>query len=238
MNKSNKMLIGLIIGAIFFATAAVVGANIILKNKDKNNTNNEVKKPETMGQTCPIKMDYVIDENFGLYKDIALTKNEEENLYNILNSLEYSDVLDSVVIPRYEINFCEKTLSIGDNEIVSYNKDVVSITKGYEDLKNYINTLESGINRVYFYKLNEDGENSNMEEIILTSEEKNIIKNAWNNQTKEPMIVNLMIIMKYALYIDGELIGLDENLNQTRLNGGIVTIDPAITNILQKQIGN
>lgn len=174
--------------------------------KDKD----EVKKPETT--TADVSLGVLLNNDTNLMVDVELTGKEKNELYELVNKLEFSeDSLDCLFEAAYYIKYDEGEFFLDNSCGMALFKDenkTVVVKDGGEELHNFLENKTKSFSNVSLFEVSQEDLKAKKVELALEEQEK--IRNEWKKQNKESMKMNLIIIPKYILYIDGDMVGIED----------------------------
>lgn len=176
--------------------------------KDKE----EVKEPKT--NTAEVSLGILLNNDTALMVDVELTGKEKTELYELVNKLEFGeDNLDCLFEASYYIKYDERELFLDNSCGMALFKDenkTVVVKDGGEELHDFLENKTKYFSNVTLFEVGQEDLKAKKVELSLEEQEK--IRSEWKTQNKEFMKMNLIIIPKYILYIDGDMIGI-ENLD-------------------------
>lgn len=179
----------------------------------KDNSKNAVEK-EPKTEVKDISLGYLPTTDQNLVIDITLTNKDKEELFELVNKLEYSEnVTDCIFIPEYYIKYAEYELYLDKECGMALHKETNktdAVKSGGKEIKEYLENKISKIQNISLFSLNENDQTYN--KIDISKKDQEELRKLWKKQNKEPQNMNLIILAKYALYIDGDIIGI-ESLN-------------------------
>lgn len=211
MIKDTKKGIFILVEAVSFIVFILLCLGIFSlatnrKPEEKKNDNN-IKEEN---KTKEVSLQYFISYDLGMDVSVSLEKEEKEELYDLVTSLEFGpSETKCIVEPLYYLEYDENKLYLDKAcGLAIYNDKEYSVTKGSEEIEEFLKKKIDSMNNVYLFKFDQTTQKAKMIEIDDAGKDE--IRNIWTNHSKETMTMNLAIILQYYLYIDGDVIGIDQ----------------------------
>ncbi len=236
MIKDTKRGIFILVEVVSFIVFILLCLGIFLlfenKSVDDNEINADVKK---------VSLQYVINYDLNMNVSVSLEKEEMEELFDLVKSLEFgASETKCVIEPVYYLEYGENKLYLDETcGLALYNDKEYSVTKGGEKITDFLKKKIDILNKVYLFKFDQ---NSGKAEIIeIDDDGKNQIRSIWSNHSKETMTMNLAILLQYYLYIDGDVIGIDELDDYVSYNAAashVMMLNQEMRDILNNYIKN
>ncbi len=217
-----------IITATIIIIILIISSVLFIVNNINNNSE-ELNKRSSID--CKISLQYTNYLNQSIIEEIALNSIEEKELNEIINNLEFSNSIDGIIKYKYIINYCESKLLVGEDKIISNDNEIVEVTKGYNELSNFLKKQDSKINRVYLYKENLD---TGLKNYDISLEDKNKIRKIWNQQEKNIEYIDLAIKEGYTLVIDDEILKISPETPYINYKDGFIRLNQEIIDIINK----
>ncbi len=232
LNQKRNTAFLIIMLSIILMIIVTTGIMFIVNKVDNK------KMTKLTNNICDINLKYMPIGDKTNTEEIKLSSEEHAKLNELLNKLEFSESSANISNPKYIIKFCETELIIGENEEVVKNNEKVKISKGYDDIINFLKKQEEKLNKVYLYKMDNIQISSTSEEngtkLDISDEDKTKIRKIWNNQEKNIEYISLAIQKEYKLIIDNESLIVSTETPYVQYKDGYVLLNQEIINIINK----
>lgn len=235
MIKDTKKRLLLIIEVASFIVFILLCMGLFYLVGSKNKEAKEVINKD-------INFSYFIDESLNMSVSIPLESREMIKIYDSVQSLEFGSV-ETVCFAgsEYYLEYDENKLYLNETcGTTVYNDEIYSITSGGEKVFELLKEKVKGLNNVYLFEYNQENQKSSL--IDLSEEDKNSIREIWEKSEKNSVSLNLSLKVKNVLYIDGDLIGI-QNLNDyvsynCKYAGNFITLNQEMRTIIERYIGS
>lgn len=207
-------------------------------NKDVEDKEND-KKNEV--EVKEVSLQYAINYELGMNVPVSLKKEEEEELYDLVKSLEFGqNETDCLIEPVYYLEYDNNKLYLDEScGLAIYNDKESSVVKGSKEIYEFLKKKVDALNKVYLFKFDQEKQEATMIEVDDAS--KNQIRNIWASHSKETMTMNLAVLLQYYLYIDGDVIGidqLDDYVTYNALAAHIMMLNQDMQDALRRYVEN
>lgn len=240
MIKDTKRGIFILVEVVSFVVFILLclGIFFLFGNKKVDDDKPDVDVKEEVKE---VSLQYVINYNLGMNVDVSLEKEETEELYDLVRALEFGTSETKCVIePVYYLEYDKNKLYLDETcGLAIYNDKEYSVTKGGKEISEFLKKKISTLNKVYLFKFDQSKQEAKI--IAIDNDGKNQIRNIWANHSKETMTMNLAIMLQYYLYIDGDVIGIDQIDDYVSYNASashIMTLNQEMRDILKKYTNN
>lgn len=199
--------------------------------------------PKSGYNLSKVSLGYLPTGDQNLMIDISLTKKEKKELIDLVNKLEYSeDVTDCIFTPEYYIKSAEYELYLDKECGMALHKETNktdAVKSGGKEIREYLEKKISKNQNISLFSLNENDQTYN--KIDISKKDQEELRKLWKKQNKEPQKMNLIILAKYALYIDGDIIGIESlnsyvSYNNPYYAGEFIELDEEVKNVLSGYI--
>lgn len=232
INQKRNTAFLIIMLSIILMIVVTTGVMFIINKVDNKKTT------KLTNNICDINLKYMPTGDKTNSEELKLSSEENTKLNEILNKLEFSKSSKNISNPKYIINFCDTELIIGENEEVIKNNENVKISKGYDNIINFMKKQEEKLNKVYLYKFDNlqisSSSKDNVTKLELSDEDKNKIRELWNNQEKNVEYIYLAIKEEYKLIIDNESLIISDETSYAKYKDGYVLLSQEIINTINK----
>lgn len=236
-NKKKNIGFFIIVITILLLIVVITGVVFLLKKVDYKKGIIDDNKVEEKNN-CDISLSYYVDTYYLFENEIELTDEDEKKFNEVLENLEFSEPIEGMNRFKYHLKYCDTELIIGDDKTITKGNDNVEIVKGYEELANLLEEQEKKINKVFLYEidLTKQDESEIYKEIEMTDEDKNKIKELWNNQEKNIEYIDLSILFGKRLVIEEDSFDISLSNPYVYYKDGYVRLDDGIIEILKNYI--
>lgn len=179
-----------------------------------------------------VSLDYIPLNDIDVKVRVKLTEKEQNELYKLVKKLEFgTPTVKCEVIPRYYLEYDNDKLYLDDScGLAVYNQKTYGVTKGREDIKDFLDKKIKSLNNVYLFNYNQKSEETTNLEI--SEEAKNKIRNIWSKHSKEVAKIDMEFTTNYYLLIDEEIIEIESLDNYVLYNGGYLMLEDDLYNLL------
>lgn len=240
MIKDTKKRIFILLEIAIFIVFILLclGMFSLVKNKNIEDKGSE-NKPKEEVKSKEVSLEYIINYNLGMNVAVSLEKEEMEELYDLVKSLELGpNETDCVVEPVYYLEYDKNKLYLDETcGLAIYNDEESSIIQGGKEIAEFLKKKIDSLNKVYLFAFDQNNQKAQM--IEIDEEGKNQIRAIWASHNKETMTMNLAIFLQYYLYIDGDVIGidkLDEYVSYNASASHIMMLNQEMRDILKQYI--
>lgn len=211
MVKDTKKGLFILVEVLAFVIFLLLCLGIFYLAKVRNVSEEVVNKE--------ISLKYIIDDSLKMDIDVVLDKEDMEELYDLAKNLKFgTSETKCEVDPKYYMEYDENKLYLDEScGLAIYNDKTYSVTKGSKEILEFLKKKIDSLNNVYLFSY--DQEKQKAKAIELTDDVKNEIRDAWGRNDKTELTMNLAIILGYVLYIDGDVIGMDDIDGYVSYNG-------------------
>ncbi len=242
MIKETKRGIFILVEIVSFIVFFLLclGIFYLIGNRNIDENENNVQE-ESKIKSANLK--YIINNSLDMNVDISLEKEESEELYDLIKSLEFGQnetkcLINPVYYLEYDENELYLDMSCGS---AIYNGKEYSVTNGKEEVSKFLENIMNTMNNVYLFSFDQRSQKAQL--IEIDDEGKNEIRSIWTNHNKETMTMNLAVMLQYYLYIDGDVVGINEiddyvSYNTDSFAGHIMQLNQDMQTVLEKYIVN
>lgn len=237
-NRGKKNIGFVIITSTLILIVLLVWACIYIVNLFNKDDLKERREDNVVEKSpCDVTLDYYVGGNPSFKKNIQLSSDEVNDFYAILKDLEYSEPVQGLTEFKYQVTYCDTTLVIGEDDTVQKGEQNVVVTKGYDQLVQFLNKKENEFNKIFFYKVDDTiPEEIKYSAIQLEEKDQLNIKELWDKQEKKIEDIELAIVPKYMLIIDDLFMELDSDMKYVSYKDGYVALSQELVRILRKYI--